>query len=75
MTHSLVDGAPLLVEDLDLSGIGFYLTKDPNVPDDDYEFTNYTSLGRSLWQRKSDLGKKRFEFEDKEIKLHKELIK
>lgn len=68
---NLINGAPLIIEDLDVSGLGLYLEKDPNVPDDDYFDSGYLSLGRTLWQRKSEEGIKWHVYEDKEIRLHK----
>ena len=66
---NLIHGAPLEIEQLDLSGLGLYLEKDPSIPDDDYFDSGYTSFGQTLWKRKSDEGKKWHIFEDKELKL------
>jgi hypothetical protein len=71
----LTQGGPLVVEDLDLSGIGLYLERDPGVPGDDYFDSGYTSLGRTLWARHSDEGKKRHTFTDTEVKLHSLIAK
>ena len=66
----LVSGAPLVIEELDVSGLGLYLEKDPTVPDDDYfADSGFTSFGKVLWSRKSDKGIKWHSFEDKELKL------
>jgi hypothetical protein len=60
-------GFKLEIEDIDVSGMGLYLKKDPNVPDDDYFDSGWTSLGRPLYQRKSEEGKKWHQYEDKGI--------
>ena len=73
MTDQLTHGAPLILEDLDTSGLGLYLTKDPTVSDDDYFDSGYRSFGRVLWQRKSDEGVKYHTYEDKELKLWPEV--
>jgi hypothetical protein len=70
----LTSGGPLVVEDLDTSGMGLYHEKDPNVPDDDYFDSGWRSFGRILWQRKSEEGVKWHVYEDKEIKLHQLLV-
>ena len=73
----LTHGAPLIVEDLDLSGLGLYREKDPLVPDDDY-FPAEEKIGRwgvGYLMRKSDEGKKRHTFYDKDLKLQKDLVK
>jgi len=65
----MVNGAPLIIEDLDLSGLGLYLESQVDQNNlDDYELTGYLSLGRPLWQRKSDLGTKRFVYDMSELK-------
>ena len=70
---NLAHGAPLEIEQLDLSGIGLYLEKDPSISDDDYFDSDYTSFGQTLWRRKSDEGKKWYIFEEKELKLWSEI--
>jgi hypothetical protein len=64
-----VFGSPLAIERLDLSGIGLYETKDPNVPSTDYLLTAYTSFGKPLYKRASEEGVKWFEYKDTEIRL------
>jgi hypothetical protein len=73
MIKDLTQGSPLILEDLDTSGLGLYLTKDPSVPEDDYIDSGWISFGRTLWQRKSEEGVKWHTYEDTEIKLHKVL--
>lgn len=75
MESGLSQGAPLVIEDLDTSGFGLYLKKDPSVPEDDYFLTTYLSFGRPLYARKSEEGVKWRTFEDVGIKDWKELIK
>lgn len=58
----------LIIEDLDTSGLGLYLVKDPSVPDEDYFLTSYTSFGRPLWARHSDKDVKWFTCEDDGIR-------
>lgn len=45
---NLIKGAPLEIEELDLSGMGLYLEKDPSVSDDDYVDSGYKSFGKTL---------------------------
>jgi hypothetical protein len=71
----LVGGGPLVIEELDLSGIGLYLDSQVDTKDPDVFLTQYTSMGRTLYQKKSDEGKKRHTFEDKEIVLWKDVGK
>jgi hypothetical protein len=61
-------GGPLIVEDLDLSGIGLYLEEqiDPEHKDD-YVLTGTLSLGRPLYKRLSEEGVKWQVFNNKEI--------
>lgn len=72
---SLENGAPLVVEELDLSGLGLYtdeqkmiILSTPGAVDD---FFLKTLFDTTLWARKSDEGVKWHVFEDSEIKLHK----
>jgi len=67
MSKNLIEGTPLILEDLDCSGMGFYIEKDSSVPDNDYFDSGYRSFGRILWQRKSEEGSKWYRYEDKEI--------
>ena len=74
---SLTEGAPLIVEDLDLSGMGAYtdeqkeaILKAGGVDD----FFVGDGLLSGYWQRKSDEGVKWRIFDDTEIKLHKEIV-
>lgn len=72
----LVSGAPLIVEDLDLSGMGMYTDEQKTAlggPEDDWFLK--TLLGTTMWARKSDEGVKWRTFKDTELKLHKDLIK
>jgi hypothetical protein len=45
-------------EDLDLAELGLYHKKDSSVPEEDYLLSGYTSMGKQLWVRKSEHGKK-----------------
>jgi hypothetical protein len=76
---SLINGAPLVVEDLDLSRIGCYtqdqkdvLLKSGVLEDDFFLGSGWFS---GYWMRKSDEGQKWHVFEDKYLKLHKSLVK
>jgi hypothetical protein len=77
--ESLVQGGPLIVEDLDLSGIGMYTDEQKakllseGVPEGDFFLK--TLMRTTMWARKSDEGKKWHVFTDSEIKLHKDLKK
>jgi hypothetical protein len=64
-----VFGSVLAIEHLDLSNIGLYETRDPNVPSTDYILTSYTSFGKPLYKRVSEEGVKWFEYNDTDIKL------
>ena len=70
---NLTNGGPLVIEDLDTSGLGLYLSKDPNVSEDDYVDSGYRSFGRILYKRLSEEGIKWHVFTDDKIKLHREL--
>ena len=73
----LTHGSALIVEDLDLSGMGLYREKDPSVSNDDY-FPAEEKIGRwgvGYLMRKSDEGVKRQTFTDKKLKLWKDLAK
>jgi hypothetical protein len=81
---SLIHGAALVIEDLDLSKIGLYnqIQKDDLVaagaPEDDFILGEETGMGRwgcGYWARKSDEGVKRHTFYDTDLKLHKDLKK
>lgn len=72
---SLVGGGPLIIEDLDLSQMGLYLDTQCDINDLDVFDSGYTSLGRTLYKKKSEEGVKRRVFYDTELKLHKELVK
>lgn len=77
-SDGLVGGAPLVIEDLDLSGLGLYKDEQKanlGGEENDWFDSGYTSLGDRLWARKSDEGTKRITFKDTEIKLHKDLVK
>lgn len=75
-SNGLTNGGSLILEDLDLSGIGLYSHEQKHklilegVPEDDFFLK--TILGTTEWARKSDEGKKWHIFSDSEIKLHKD---
>ena len=68
MAKDLTQGASLILEDLDVSGLGLYLDKDPTVPDDDYFDSGWRSFGRILYQRRSDEGIKYHTYKDDKIR-------
>jgi hypothetical protein len=76
---NLVNGGPLIVEDLDLSGMGVYSQdqKDKLIaegaPEDDFFLGDGWFTG--YWQRKSDEGIKWHIYEDKDLKLWKDIVK
>ena len=72
---NLVHGAALEIEDLDLSEFGLYLEEQCDINDPDVFDSGYLSLGRTLYKKKSDEGKKWIVFSDTKIKLHKDLLK
>ena len=80
---NLVGGAPLIVEELDLSGMGLYTIEqktallksgafDDFFPAEDYLGSKWVGKGY-YWERRSDEGVKWHIFEDKDIKFHKAL--
>ena len=72
---NLTNGGKLEIEDLDLSAMGWYLESQCNINDPDVFDSGYTSLGRTLYKKKSDEGKKWRIFYDTDLKLHKDLLK
>jgi hypothetical protein len=76
---SLINGAPLEVEILDLSKVGLYSQdqKDQLIAEgaaeDDFVLANTVigKWGNGFWARKSDEGVKRHTSYDKDLKLHK----
>jgi hypothetical protein len=78
----LIGGAPLVVEDLDLSGMGLYTDAQKDkllaggAEDDFFDASMHMGKwGAGYWQRRGDEGKKWHLFDDTEIKLHKDLRK
>ena len=73
----LTNGAPLVVEDLDLSGLGMYSDQQKaelrksGVPESDFFLR--TLNGTTMWARHSDEGGKWRVFYDSGIKLWKDL--
>lgn len=65
----LEEGSALVVEDLDLSGMGLYLESQVDLKDPDVVLSGYLSFGRPLYYKKSDEGKKRFTYEVKNLKI------
>jgi hypothetical protein len=72
---NLIHGAPLEIEDLDMSGMGLYLEEQCDINDPDVFDSGCLSLGRTLYKKKSDEGKKWHVFSDTDLKLHKDLKK
>ena len=71
----LIGGGPLLIEDLDISGLGLYKEKDPNVPDEDYIDSGFRWFGEIVWYRKSEEGAKWHSYNDSKLKNWSELLK
>lgn len=73
----LSQGSALIIEDLDLSGMGMYSDKqkqdlmDNGVAEGDFFLK--TLMGTTMWARWSDEGKKWHVYDDKKIVLQKEL--
>jgi len=72
---SSVEGCALIIEDLDLSTMGLYLENQCDISDPDVYNSGYLNLGRILYKKKSDEGKKWRIFSDTGLKLHKGLKK
>lgn len=83
---SLIGGAPLVVEELDLQKLGLYTDEQKAVlvcagaPEDDFFPAHEPpkmmgKWGYGYWARRSDEGVKWRIFQDSEIKLHKLLKK
>jgi len=68
-------GAPLQIEELDLQQMGLYLDTQCDINDPDVFDSGYTNMGKTLYKKKSDEGVKWRIFEDKDLVLHKDLIK
>lgn len=74
---SLINGGPLIVEDLDLAGIGMYTQeqKDKFLAEGvlETDFFLKTILGETRWARYSDEGVKWHVFKDTGLKLWKDI--
>ncbi len=70
---SLINGAALVIEDLDLTNIGLYKEVDPKNPKDYFQSEEKIgSKGVGYFMRKSDKGGKWVTFHTKNLKLPEE---
>lgn len=71
---SLINGSPIVVEDLDLSKMGLYREIDSSTSDDYFPAEEKLgSLGVGYFMRKSEEGTKWVTYQDSGLKLHKDL--